>query len=180
MLIALTLATMSESLGNLDVVSIFGSIALRFQEVSGLSGQENIFLWRRSVKATLKSRHIWMKVELERTGPSNDKAVGIFNVSLSDHVLSMLKEEDSACLMWTKLDSNYAVRDAGRLSNVEDQSFRANMTTSRTAEFHIAKVNKFFSKLAGAGGTVTESHKGRKLLRSLHTSKWEKFVHLQT
>jgi len=139
----------------------------RALEVPKLVGQENVFLWRRRVKAALKAREVWAAVAAASTGADNDKAVGLIVASLSDQVLCMLSEEDSAHAMWNELSALYEKRDVGRIILVEEQIFGTKMSQAETAESHIARMNQLFAKLAGAGGNLSDAHKARQMLRSL-------------
>lgn len=169
---------MSEPSNQPSDISTKGRIALRSQEVPKLIGQENVFLWRRRVKTAMKSREIWKAVEQECSGTIHDKVVGIITASISDHVLCMLKEEDSALVMWLELENLYATRDAGRATLGEDRIYHEKMASATTGEGHVANMNKLYSKLVGAGGTITGQHKARQMLCSLDSSKWDIFVQL--
>ena len=61
-----------------------------------LVGQDNLFLWLCRLKAALKARGVCCAVETSMVGPEKDKAVGLLTSSLSDQVLCMLEEENSA------------------------------------------------------------------------------------
>jgi len=147
-------------------------------EVPKLVGQENVFLWRRRVKAALKAREVWSAVDVASTGADNDKAVGVLVASLSDQVLCMLSEENSAHEMWKELNALYQKKDVGRIILVEEQIFAAKMSPAESAESHIARMNQLFAKLAGAGGTLDDAHKARQMLRSLD-AQWDVFVQMQ-
>ena len=133
-----------------------------------LTGSNNLQVWQRRVKATLRARQLWGAVSTKSEGPENDAAAGTIISTVDTCVLHLISSDDYAYDIWNELETLFARNSVTRQVTSFCQLASLKMRSSEDAAKFVSKFRELVSQYLASGGKLSQDQQACFLLNSLN------------